>query len=144
MFDVGIQFSGPLFQAADKVKREMGAAVKRAGLIVEREARQTIYAGHAAGHLETGTGALRASLATTQEGLTARVGSPLIYARIHEKGGVIKAKNGPYLKFKIGGRWVQVPQVKIPARPYLAPALASKAGEVTAALRSWLDKLVGG
>lgn len=47
------------------------------------------------------------------------------YARIHQTGGVIKAKNwfnrggqGPYLVFRIGTRWVLRRQVTIPARPY--------------------------
>ncbi len=74
-----------------------------------------------------------------------RVGTNLIYARTHEYGATIKAKNKPYLVFPIseydtakkrftgpgltkaglrsyskkakkGGQWVKVKQVKIPAR----------------------------
>jgi phage gpG-like protein len=64
------------------------------------------------------------------------VGSKLTYARIHNRGGVIKAKGGGYLKFKVGGprggksqrrggklgkgeHWVQVKQVTIPKRQFL-------------------------
>jgi len=65
------------------------------------------------------------------------IGSNLRYARIHELGGVIKAKGTlsnraartigfgrePMLTFKIGDRWVSKAQVTIPRRPYLRPAL---------------------
>ena len=51
------------------------------------------------------------------------VGSDLVYARIQEEGGVIVAKNALYLRFTIGGRWVSVKQVVIPARPYIEPAI---------------------
>lgn len=40
-----------------------------------------------------------------------------IYARIHQYGGVIKAKSQPpYLKFKIKNKWFQKKSVKIPKR----------------------------
>lgn len=43
-----------------------------------------------------------------------------IYARIHQDGGVIKAKAGGSLKFKIpGGGFAVVKAVRMPARPYL-------------------------
>ena len=46
-----------------------------------------------------------------------------IYSRIQEMGGTIKAKKGKYLTFEIGGSWVKVPSVRLPARPYLNPAV---------------------
>ena len=49
---------------------------------------------------------------------TATVSTPVIYARIHQYGGVIKAKNGKALRFQIGGKWITVAQVTIPARPF--------------------------
>lgn len=48
------------------------------------------------------------------------VGSSLIYARIHQFGGVIKPKNGGCLCIPVGGgRVIKVKSVTIPARPYL-------------------------
>jgi phage gpG-like protein len=69
----------------------------------------------------------------------------VIYARIHELGGIIRAKNGGYLKFRSryaqtrfsaagnlmkGGRargvswgWVSVKEVHMPKRPYLLPGI---------------------
>ena len=52
---------------------------------------------------------------------TLRSGTP--YGAIHEYGGIIKPKNGPYLKFQIKGKWKTVRQVVMPARPYLRPEL---------------------
>ncbi len=46
----------------------------------------------------------------------------IVYALIHELGGKIVPKTAPKLKFQIGGSWVTVDEVNIPARPYLRPA----------------------
>jgi len=58
------------------------------------------------------------------------VGTNVKYARIHEYGGEIKAKNAPYLKFPIGGRWASVKSVTIPARPYMEPTLREKQADI--------------
>ncbi len=48
------------------------------------------------------------------------VGSNLPYALIHQEGGIIKPKNGKYLRFKgRSGNDVFVREVIIPARPYI-------------------------
>ena len=53
------------------------------------------------------------------------VGSNLVYARIHQLGGTINAKNGNYLKFKTAnGGFVSVKKVDMPARPYLGVSAA--------------------
>ena len=55
--------------------------------------------------------------------LKGRVGTPVIYAAIQERGGIIKAINKPYLRFRINGRWVSVKQVKIEGKYYLRGSL---------------------
>ena len=55
-----------------------------------------------------------------------RIGTNLEYARIHEYGGTIKAKNKPFLVFKIGGKLIFTKSVQIPQRPYLRPAFDSQ------------------
>lgn len=53
------------------------------------------------------------------------VGTNLVYARIHDEGGVIFPKKSKYLTFKIGGRWVRVKKVvikKYKGKGYLTPA----------------------
>ena len=74
------------------------------------------------------TGDLRRSIRRTPPVLVApgragcQVGSTLIYAAPQEFGVTIDAKGGGYLKFKYGGIWHQVRQVKLPKRPYLRTA----------------------
>ena len=46
-----------------------------------------------------------------------------VYAEIQEFGGVINAKNHPYLVFKYNGQWVKKKSVTLPARPYVRPAI---------------------
>ena len=47
----------------------------------------------------------------------------LVYAAIHEFGGVIRAKDGGWLRFRTkDGFWHTVKEVTIPARPYMRPA----------------------
>jgi phage virion morphogenesis protein len=49
------------------------------------------------------------------------VGTNVIHAAIHQKGGVIKAKTSKGLRFRVGGNggWVTKQSVTIPARPFL-------------------------
>ena len=49
--------------------------------------------------------------------------SDSIYARIHEEGGIIRARNHKYMTFQVNGRWAKVNKVRIPPRPFLGPAL---------------------
>jgi phage gpG-like protein len=57
------------------------------------------------------------------QSLEGKVGTNVIYARIHEYGGEIKAKNSPLLRFKIGDQWISKKKVTMPERPYLRPSL---------------------
>lgn len=63
---------------------------------------------------------LRDSISHDADDRKAEVGSNLIYAAIHQLGGVIRAKAGGFLTFNIPGiGWRRVASVTIPARPYL-------------------------
>jgi len=65
-------------------------------------------------------GVLRRSLRIEATESSVTIGSDRPYARIHQEGGTIEAKNGGWLRFKTAdGKWVTVRQVTIPARPYL-------------------------
>ena len=68
------------------------------------------------------TGALRRAVSTTaprktRNGYEAEVflapGPHMVYAAIHEYGGIIRARRAPYLVFKVKGQWVSVKQVRI-------------------------------
>jgi phage virion morphogenesis protein len=65
-------------------------------------------------------GHLRDSITHDAEDQRVEIGSNLIYAAIHQLGGVIRAKAGGVLTFNIPGiGWRRVASVAIPARPYL-------------------------
>lgn len=65
------------------------------------------------------SGRLIGSLTRKVEGPQLLVGTNVLYAAIHQVGGVIRPKSKRALRFRIGQRWVLVRQVKIPARPFL-------------------------
>lgn len=69
------------------------------------------------------------------------VGSGLIYARIHQLGGKIEAKNAKALMFTIGNATIAVQSVTMPARPYLGLS-AENREDVLDAAREWLGGLV--
>ena len=92
------------------------------------------------------SGQLAASIHTASGNNFARIGTNKPYAAIHQFGGTVKAKNKPYLVFKVGDGFRRVKQVKIPARPYLS---ISKGGTLQASAESRLldvalDALVRG
>lgn len=64
-------------------------------------------------------GHLRDSISHTADAGSVAVGSNLLYARIHQLGGVIKPKHAKYLAFTIGSQAVFAKQVEMPARPFL-------------------------
>lgn len=68
----------------------------------------------------TDTARLRNSIDYATAGDKVLVGSNLKYARIHQKGGIIRPKKAKRLLFKgCDGSMVSAKEVTIPARPYL-------------------------
>jgi len=47
------------------------------------------------------------------------VGTNVEYAATHQFGADIRAKNAPYLRFQVGGRWARKKAVSIPPRPFI-------------------------
>jgi hypothetical protein len=71
--------------------------------------------------LGTRSGLLRRSVATTPaivqgNKVIGEIGSDVLYAPVHEYGKTIRAKNAPFLVFKIGNRVIRTKQVIIPER----------------------------
>ena len=90
------------------------------------------------GETLTNKGRLRDSIDYAATPDKVMVGSNLTYARIHQKGGTIKPKNGKSLKFKgLNGEDVLVKEVTIPARPYLG-ASKEDMEEVKATMANFL------
>ncbi len=72
-----------------------------------------------------------------------RIGTNLVYAAIHEFGGVIHAKKAPALVFKTAdGQWHRVTSVTIPPRPYLRPAWDKKINAAVKEVGVALGKLI--
>ena len=65
--------------------------------------------------------------------------SDRIYAALHQFGGKIQAKNGGYLKFKIGGKWTSKKEVTIPARPFFP---VTPSGQLTQAAKDRIAAVV--
>jgi len=68
--------------------------------------------------LQTGQHLLQ-SIASEASADVAEWGATWEYAHVHQDGAVIKAKNAKALGFSIGGKFVSVKQVTIPARPFV-------------------------
>lgn len=79
------------------------------------------------------SGALARSIDYAVSGMQAVVGSGLIYAAIHQFGGVIRAKASEFLSFRIGNRHVFAREVTMPARPYIGLSGEDRAELVQAA-----------
>jgi phage gpG-like protein len=95
------------------------------------------------------TGPLKASVRvgrvwSSGNSATAEWGSyGIVYARIHEYGGVIYATNGPYLTFKTeDGAWHMVPFVTMPARPYMRPTIDEHGKDARQAVLFQLEKQI--
>jgi phage gpG-like protein len=87
------------------------------------------------GNLQVRTGRLRNSIVgeahqEDNDTYVGSIGTSVIYGPIHETGGVIRAKNGPYLKFRVDGHWVSKKEVTIPARPFLRPAITENISRI--------------
>lgn len=139
------RFSDALRERARRVQAATRRATLEAGHTVEAETKRTLtrYA-HPAGTPTPSprgqppavvTGTLRRSLRVgvlrqvSPGVVTIDVGPTTVYARIQELGGRIVPRRASALAFRIDGHWVRVQQVKLPARPYLAPTVKRLAGD---------------
>lgn len=70
------------------------------------------------------------------------VGTNVIYAAIHQRGGTIRARSGGKLKFRIGGAFVAVDSVTMPARPFLGVS-AEDVAEIRLIVNDYLSGAAG-
>lgn len=87
----------------------------------------------------TESGRLRDSINAQAGRDEVRIGTNVIYGRIHQEGGTIEAKNASHLFFRMGDRFVQVDSVTLPARPYLGISRDDEA-EISEIVFSFLDR----
>jgi len=113
---------------------------RQAAIIVQRRAKENVQKlFYSAGRPWKKTGHLGRKIEYDVKegtfGVVARVGTNLLYARIQEEGGKIVPKNRPFLAWRdIYGKWYFARMVKIPARPYMKPALWDSEDEVRQAV----------
>lgn len=102
-------------------------AAKAGGFVIEGAAK--LHASSGRPGLEVGEGALVNSITTTEAKSTRTraevdIGPSVLYARIHEYGGVIVPVAAKMLRwFDAEGNPIFANAVHIPARPYMRPAV---------------------
>jgi phage virion morphogenesis protein len=118
-----IAFGQDTTPVMDEIGRAMVASTQER---FEREAGpggvpwlQSIRAATEGGQTMRLSGRLFQSLTHVASNGAVEWGSNVIYARIHQLGGVIRAKTKKALKFQIGGHWFMKQSVTIPQRQYL-------------------------
>lgn len=120
------QFAAAMRQAPLRVRAAAAQTVVQTALVGESELRNnlsgTVLQRRSGELLRSVRSELRGSGAKTAVRLIVG-GRGVVYARIHEEGGDVEAKRAPYLHFRLpGGQWVRTKRVKIPGRPFMAPA----------------------
>jgi phage gpG-like protein len=66
----------------------------------------------------------------------------VVYAAIHEYGGIITPKRAKVLRFEIGGKVIFSKYVVIPARPYFAPGIKTGHRKADRAMTAYVKKLL--
>ena len=147
----------------EKFRKAHDAALERSAVLVESEAKKTIYEGRP-DHLVGDSGHLRRSLTHRVHEDYAEIGTNLIYAPVHEFGATIRAKNAPRLVFRIreitegvrvnkagqqvntvkrsDGQYFSALSVYIPPRPYLHPALEEMEPKIRETFNKAVEKVL--
>ncbi len=88
-------------------------------------------------------GHLRGSITFRPSAEEVKIGSPMIYAAVHQFGARIEAKNVKSLVFQMGagGGLVRVRAVTIPARPYLGISAEDEA-MIEAETQAYLERVM--
>lgn len=108
----------------------------------DRPWKQSWRAKSQAGQTLRDTGRLRNSIRIKLSKNGFSLATNLVYAPIHQFGGVIRPKNKPYLTLKTPtGGWIKVKSVTIPARPFLGVS-ADDAQLLLLEIEDYLEKLL--
>jgi len=132
-----------LHRAVATMPAELSKIVGQAGQLIRREAAINVRQKLNVSGMRTG--ALGRSISVIIQSPTrAVVGPTMIYGAIHEFGGVIHAKNKPYLVFQYPkGTWHSVKSVTIPPRPYMRPGLETARPKIEKKISAMLSSLFG-
>ena len=118
------EFQRNMSKVATKLPGGIYTGVRNACLLVEVRAKTHHLAGAT---LKARTHRFQQSVKTIVRRIGTQVsglvGSPVVYAAIHEFGGIIKPKNAKYLVFQINGKWIRTKKVTMPKREWLSKSL---------------------
>jgi phage gpG-like protein len=130
-FEGGEEFRKDIERKAKNMPGMVYGTVVQACTLIEIRAKTHHLAGAT---LNAQTHRLQKSVKTSVERkglfggeIVGRVGSPVVYAAIHEYGGIIKPKKGKYLVFQIGDKTIFTKKVTMPKRPWLSESAKDKA-----------------
>lgn len=87
------------------------------------------------------SGALSRSIDYLASDDSVMVGSGLVYARIHQEGGVIEPRTAAALAFTLGNQFVMAMRVTMPARTFVGLSGENQADVVDAA-EDWVGRLL--
>lgn len=94
--------------------------VVRSCALVETRAKTYHLAGHTLkAHTRRLQSSVKMDVRQNATRAVGRVGSPVMYAAIHEHGGIIRPKNCKYLHFFVGGKEIFARQVTMPKKEWL-------------------------
>ncbi len=123
-----------------KDMRALSAAARKETMLTAIEAGAEVIQVHAGENARQQLnrhpmGQLTGSIGVRRVGNVVEVGVfGIIYAKIHEFGGVITPRHGPFLVFEIDGKLIRTKKVTIPARPYLRPAVDKNMAAIRSAI----------
>lgn len=115
-----------VLQRLSEPEPAIGRFLARAAQQVQGRARSAYLSGPGPGKLRVRTGTLRRSIVVDRSRLPREVsvGTGLRYADTHELGATIRARRSALLRWRTPeGQWRSARSVRIPARPFLEPAL---------------------
>ena len=138
-----------LHRAVSAMPAELSKIVGQAGQAIRREAVIKVNQTFGISYKMMGTtdpNTLGKSISVIVQSPTrAIVGPTVVYGAIHEFGGVIHAKNKPYLMFQYPkpGEWKRVKQVTMAKRPYMGPATETARPKIKKKVSEMLGRLFG-
>lgn len=116
-------------------------ACEAGGLVIKANAMINASRGHPGLAIDSGdlTNSITVEKAEkTATSASVNIGPAMIYAAIHEFGGVIRARAARGLHFIVNGQHRVAQAVVIPARPYLRPAVDEHLPEIQTAIEASL------
>jgi len=133
----------------EEMRRALIPAMEKCMAVAEGTAKREYLSGPGPSKLQRRSGRLRGSITTevsaTPTGVEGALGTNVIYARIHEKGGVIRPKVADALRFMVPGvGWRTAQKVVIPPRPFMRPSVAGNLDRFKGVFADSLIEAFGG